>query len=261
MTDAALRFAAAETIVRDLGAFALAYFNDRDRLGITMKGAQDWLTVADGAVEARFREKIAALFPGDGVMGEEQGGASADRLWIIDPIDGTANFAHGDLQWCVSVGYLERGVPVFGYIFAPALNELYSAMSGQGAFLNGRRIKASDSADIGRATLEIGWSNRRPLEKYLAQVESCYRAGASVKRGASGALGMAHVAAGRTDGYAEAHINAWDVAAGVVLAREAGAYVNDFFAGSTALTQGNPILCAAPGIAETMRKLVALDGV
>lgn len=259
MTDLALRFAAAQTIVRDLGRFALDYFNDRDKLGITMKGAQDWLTVADGAVEARFRAAIAELFPHDGVLGEEQGGGAADNLWVIDPIDGTANFAHGDLQWCISVGFMRNGRPEFGLILAPALNEMYCAMRGHGATMNGKTIRASDLTDIRRAALEIGWSNRRPLDQYLRQVEACFRAGAHVKRGASGALGLAHVALGRTDGYAEAHINAWDVAAGVVVAAEAGAYVNDFFAAPDALSAGNPIVCLAPGIAATARPLIGLD--
>lgn len=258
MTEIALRYCAAQTIARDLGALALGYFNDREALGVTMKGAQDWLTVADGAVEAQFRARIAALFPDDGVMGEEQGGGDSERLWIIDPIDGTANFAHGDRQWCVSIGYLERGVPQFGVIYAPAVEEMYIARAGRGAFMNGKPIKAADTTDIARSTLEIGWSNRRPLEEYLSRVEACFRAGANVKRGASGALGMVHVALGRTDGYAESHINAWDVAAGVVIAAEAGCYVNDFFNSKSALTKGNPIVCLAPGIAEPLRDLINL---
>ena len=169
MTDIALRYCAAEAIARDLGRLAMSYFTDRTKLGISMKGAQDWLTVADGAVEAAFRARIAALFPGDGVMGEEQGGADADALWIIDPIDGTANFAHGDRQWCVSIGFLDKGVPIFGVIYSPALDEMFLARTGHGATMNGVAIHAADTSDIARATLEIGWSNRRPLEEYLSR--------------------------------------------------------------------------------------------
>ena len=258
MSAIALRYCAAETIARELGALALGYFNDREKLGITMKGAQDWLTVADGRVEATFRDRIEELFPGDGVMGEEQGGTDSPSLWIIDPIDGTANFAHGDRQWCVSIGFLNRGVPEFGVIYAPALDEMFIARRGMGATLNGRPIKAADTSDMTRATLEIGWSHRRPLEGYIAMGRSAYEAGANVKRGASGALGMAHVAMGRTDGYVEIHINSWDVAAGVVIARESGAYVNDFFNSKDALTKGNPIICAAPGISADVRKLAQI---
>jgi len=258
MTELALRFAAAQTIIRELGAFALGYFNDRDALGITMKGAQDWLTVADGKVEALFRQRIAELFPGDGVMGEEQGGGASDRLWIIDPIDGTANFAHGDRQWCVSIGFLRNGVPELGLIYAPAMDELYLARRGHGATMNGKAMAPADTTAMNRATLEIGWSNRRPLDDYLTLVRAAYGLGANVKRGASGALGIAHVALGRTDGYVEVHINSWDVAAGVVIAAEAGAVINDFFASPDALTEGNPILCAAPGIAADFRALARI---
>lgn len=258
MSDLSLRLAAIEAVTRDLGAMALRYFTDRTSLGISMKGAQDWLTVADGAVEAAFRARVADLFPGDAVMGEEQGGAAADRLWIIDPIDGTANFAHGDLQWCVSIGYLENGRPELGLIYAPALDEMFIGRRGHGATLNGAPIRASDTTDIARATLEIGWSNRRPLDEYLSRVRACFEAGANVKRSASGAMGLAYCACGRTDGYAESHINAWDVAAGVVIAAEAGAYINDFFNTPEALTKGNPIITLAPGIEKEGRRLIAL---
>lgn len=256
MPQIALRLVAAETIARDLGTMALSYFNDKSRLSISMKGAQDWLTAADGAVEAAFRARIAELFPGDGVMGEEMGGGDASRLWIIDPIDGTANFAHGDRQWCVSIGYLEAGRPVFGIIYAPALDEMFVARTGKGATLNGQPIKTAATTDFKRATLELGWSNRRPLDEYLDRVRKAFENGANVKRSASGALGLVYCACGRTDGYAETHINSWDVAAGVVIVAEAGGYVNDFFAKPDALTKGNIIIASAPGIAAEFRKIL-----
>lgn len=259
MTDIALRLAAAQTIARDLGVLAMSFFTDRTKLGISMKGAQDWLTVADGTVEATFRARIAEIFPDDSVMGEEQGGGASDRLWIIDPIDGTANFAHGDRQWCISIGFLANGRPEFGILYAPALDEFFVGRRGHGATLNGKPIRVSDTSAIAQASLEIGWSNRRPLDEYLDRVRRCFEAGASVKRAASGAMGLAYCACGRTDGYAESHINAWDVAAGVVIAAEAGAYVNDFFASATALKKGNPIVALAPGIEAEGRRLLALD--
>lgn len=248
MTDIALRYCAAESIARDLGRLAMSYFTDRTKLGISMKGAQDWLTIADGKVEARFRELIAEAFPGDAVMGEEAGGGASDRLWIIDPIDGTANFARGDRMWCVSIGFVLKGRPEIGIIHAPALDETYLACRGKGATMNGTRISVASTSDIARASIEIGWSPRRPLDAYLGPVRTLFEQGASVKRGASGAMGMAHVAIGRTDAYAEAHINAWDVAAGLVIAAEAGAVANDFCSGNW-LVEGNPILVTTPGIA------------
>jgi myo-inositol-1(or 4)-monophosphatase len=252
----AARFQALSGIVRELGDLALGYFNDRARLGVSMKGAQDFLTVADGAVEALFRQRIAACFPDDVVVGEEMGGAAAGapmprRLWIIDPIDGTANFARGDLQWCVSVGFVADGAPTLGAVHAPALGETWLAQSGAGATRNGAPVRPDWAPDISRAIVEFGWSTRTSTADYLAALQRLYRAGASVKRGGSGALGVVNAAAGRTDGYGEPHINAWDVAAGLVIAQETGARVNAFCTGDW-LSRGNPILVTAPHLWDVL---------
>ena len=246
------RFLAVTGLAQAAGALALGYFNDRASLGTTMKGTQDFLTVADGAVEELLRKRIAAAFPEDRVLGEEGGGVAADRLWIIDPIDGTANFARGEPHWCVSIGFLRHGIPELGAIYAPIAGELYLACRGAGATRNGKPIHVSQTHDMGVATVEIGWSSRRPHAASLAMVERSMAAGANAKRSASGAMGLAYVADGRTDAYAEIHINSWDVAAGVVIVSEAGGWVNDFFAGD-ALLRGNPILAVTPGLVAAMR--------
>lgn len=255
--DLALRHLAGEAIAHELGDLAMGYFGNGAKLGVSMKGAQDWLTEADGAVETAFRRRIAEVFPGDVVMGEEQGGATGDALWIIDPIDGTANFARGDRNWCVSIGFLAKGVPTIGIIHAPALGETFAARLGQGATLNRQPIRCSPTDDIGRASIEVGWSPRRPIDAYLALIGGFFRMGASVKRSASGALGLAHVANGRTDAYCEIHINAWDVAAGVVIAAEAGAIVSPFFTGDWA-ANGNPIVAVTPKLAKPVMAAVGV---
>ena len=236
---------------------ALGYFHRRDSLGITMKGAQDWLTVADGAVEDFLRQRLAVLFPGDAIVGEEGGGHGSDAMWIIDPIDGTSNFARGDRNWCVSIGFVRKGVPEIGVISAPALDEIYVARRGRGATRNGEAIRVSGGSDIARATVEMGWSTRIPHADYMAMVGRGFAAGASVKRSASGALGLCHVACGRTDAYAELHINAWDVAAGLLIVTEAGGLANDFFAGD-AVAKGNPILCCTPGLAAAFEAITGI---
>jgi myo-inositol-1(or 4)-monophosphatase len=251
------RFFAAEAMARQLGVLAMSYFTDEKSLGISMKGSQDWLTEADGRVETAFRAMIAATFPDDTVMGEEQGGATGEALWIIDPIDGTANFARGDRSWCVSIGFLANGVPTLGVIYAPALGEMWLARVGHGATLNGAPIRCSSTTDMARASVEVGWSPRRPIDDYLALVGDYFRKGASVKRSASGALGLAHVANGRTDAYAELHINAWDVAAGVVIAAEAGAILSPFFTGDWA-GGGNPIVAVTPPLASDIMPALGL---
>ena len=253
-----LRRQAATGIALEAGALAMRYFNGDEQLSVSMKGAQDWLTAGDGAVETHIRKRLAETFPDDAILGEEGGGVAADAIWIIDPIDGTANFAHHDRMWCVSIAFVLKGVPEIGVIYAPALNELFIGRRGQGATLNGAAIKVAATSDLKRACVEAGWSPRRPQESYLGIVERAMSAGASVRRSASGALGMVYVAAGRTDAYVELHINSWDVAAGFVIAKEAGATLNDYFKGD-AIMQGNPIFCATPGIADALRAVVKLD--
>jgi myo-inositol-1(or 4)-monophosphatase len=244
--------------VTDASRMALGYFETRESLGVTMKGAQDWLTIADGAVEDFLRQRLSVLFPSDAVIGEEGGGESSDAVWIIDPIDGTSNFARGDRNWCISIGFLRNGVPEIGIIAAPALGETYLGRRGQGATMNGEPIKVSGGADITRAYVELGWSTRIPAQRYISMIERGYAAGASIKRSGSGALGLCHVANGRTDAYAELHINAWDVAAGVVIASEAGAALNDFFTGD-AIAKGNPILCCTPALVGELKAITGIS--
>lgn len=247
------RFYAVQGMARTLGETALSYFGNADALKISMKGAQDWLTEADGAIERQFRAMIAETFPGDAVIGEEQGGENAACLWIIDPIDGTSNFARGDRQWCISIGLVVDGVPELGLLYSAALDEMFLGRRGGGATLNGKPIRAAGTDDIRRSTIEVGWSKRRPNQEYFDVVMSLFGQGAAVKRSASGALGVAHVACGRTDGYIEAHINSWDVIAAVVIAQEAGAVTNNFCSGDW-VRKGNPILAAAPGLVATLAK-------
>ncbi len=251
------RHAFAEGIAREAGWVARRYFDDRSTLQTSMKGAQDFLTVADGEVEALLRRRVAEAFPDDGFLGEEGGGAAARMLWVVDPIDGTSNFARGEPHWCVSIGFLVDDVPEIGVIEVPLLRETFSARRGRGATCNGEAITVATTADMRMAAIEIGWSTRRSIEDYLRLVEGVMRAGAAAKRSASGALGICWAAAGRTDGYVEAHINSWDVAAGLVIAAEAGAAVNDFFA-DDGLATGNPVLVAAPALAPHLADMMGV---
>ena len=252
-----LRYYAALGLAAEASHLALGYFSRRESLGISMKGAQDWLTVADGEVEAFLRGRLSALFPHDSVIGEEGGGEASDAVWILDPIDGTANFAHGDRNWCISIGFLADRTPEIGIVAAPALGELYAARRGAGATLNGEPIKVSGAADITRATVELGWSTRLSAASYVEMLSRAYAAGAAVKRAGSGTLGLCHVASGWSEAYAELHINAWDVAAGIVVAGEAGAHLNDFFAGE-GISKGNPILCCTPELVPELEKITGI---
>lgn len=260
MTEAEieLRYLVALGLAHEAGTLAMSYANNRERMATRMKGTQDFLTEADGAVETMLRSRLARIFPDDGFVGEEGGGEGAENLWIVDPIDGTANFARGDLQWCISIGFLHKMKPVAGIIHAPVLGETFAAREGAGASLNGRPIKVSGGIDMKAASVEIGWSARRPFEEYVSLISKVGGMGASTKRSASGALGMCWVAAGRTDAYLELHINSWDVAAGIIIVTEAGGTVTDFFAGD-GLADGNPILACSPAFADPLAEAMGLS--
>jgi myo-inositol-1(or 4)-monophosphatase len=218
----------------------------------TLKSAQDWLTEADGAVEAFLSKHLAEAFPEDGFQGEETGsGRSGALRWVVDPIDGTSNFARGAARWCVSVGLIDDGEALVGVLAAPALHEVFAARKGGGATLNGVRIQAAMTTDLARGIVEVGWSPRRPNTVFDGLTQGVMSAGSMLRAGGSGALGLADVAAGRIDGYMEAHINLWDVAAALAILSEAGAATSDFLAGN-GLTDGNPILAAAPGVAAVL---------
>ena len=250
----ARRLDAAVALATEAGQMALDMRPPPGAPMATLKDRQDWLTAADGAVEAFISERLLALFPDDGFQGEETGkGRNGALRWVVDPIDGTSNFARGGTRFCVSLGLIEGTTPLAGVLVAPALGETFAAMRGGGATLNGAPIHAATTDDLSRAMIECGWSHRRPNAGFYRMVQGVMDAGASLRAGGSGALGLADVAAGRIDAYVELHINLWDVAAVLTILAEAGAVVSDFKAGD-GLSSGNPILAAAPGIAMALRQ-------
>lgn len=256
-TGLAQRHLAAIAIARHAGDLMRRLFLDRDGIEMTFKGPQDYLTQADAAVEKLIRGHLHEAFPGDTFFGEEHGGEFSASCWVVDPIDGTANFALGVPHFCVSIAYMRDGQPLIGVIFDPIADELYEARVGDGARLNGKPMRVSKTTAMARASVELGWSARRSSADYVVMLKRVIDAGASFRRAGSGALGIAYVADGRSDGYVELHINSWDCLAGIVMAKEAGAWVNDFLAGE-GLAKGNVILVATPGIAEA---LVAVSGI
>ena len=233
---------------------------------VSLKGRHDEVTAMDREVERFIRAAIAKAYPDDAVLGEEDGAsagiASAERVWIIDPIDGTANYARSIAHYCVSIGYVERGVPTLGALHDPSHERLYFAELGGGAWMAegpaaARRLSVSPVASLDAATVECGWSLRRPQADYLAMVERVLSAGCAFRRAGSGALGLADVAAGRVEGYCELHINSWDCAAGVLLVTEAGGRTNDFFAGN-GLLEGNPLLATNGALGDAMATIVGI---
>ena len=252
------RFAAAQELAARAGALAMRMRPPAGAAQASLKGAQDWLTAADGAVERLLSDAVLAAFPEDGFQGEEGGTARTGTLrWVVDPIDGTSNYARGAPRWCVSVALLDGDAPVIGVLAAPALGETFAALAGHGATLNGAAVRAADTASLDLAIIEAGWSPRVDLTAYQALCARLQAAGAMLRNGGSGALGLADVAAGRMDGYAELHINLWDCAAALVVLAEAGADVSGFL--PRGLAGGAPILAAAPGVAGALAAAVRMD--
>lgn len=238
-------------LIREAGRVARTAFEGEG--GFEMKGPQDFLTVTDAAVEKLLREKLTQEFPEDGFVGEE-GGANTgrgDAIWVVDPIDGTANFARRIPHYCISVALVSGTEILLGAIFDPAHDELYLARAGRGATRNGSAIAVSSVKAASSACVELGWSTRIPNAVYLGVLKSILDGGANVRRAATGALGLAYVADGRSDAYAELHMHAWDCLAGLLLVREAGGVVSGFLENG-GLEQGGSVLASAPGVADLM---------
>src|ERR1700712_237858 len=253
------RLSTARLLVAEAGELAMRLRPAPGSAAFTMKGEQDWLTQADGAVEAFLAEQLAAAFPEDGFQGEETGHGRAGTLrWVVDPIAGTATSARGGARFGVSLGLVEDRTPLIGVIVAPALGDTYVGMDGAGATLNGIPIRAAATTDIRQSVVEHGWNPRRPDAEFVALVSRIRTAGAMPRLCGSGALGLAETAAGRIDAFVELNIHLWDCAAAIVLCREAGAFVSPFMDGDGPV-QGGPILTAAPGIAAQMRAVCAFE--
>jgi myo-inositol-1(or 4)-monophosphatase len=254
--ELARRLDAVAPLAREAAALA-ASMRARGMGETKMKGAQDFLTEADGATEAFLRERLEALFPGEPILGEEGGGETPETgpLWILDPIDGTSNFARGGDRWCVSIGLAWDGRAVLGAVARHAPAELILGAAGCGATLNGAPIRAATTAAMARATVELGWSLRRPVGDFTALVARVMALGAGLRCGGSGTLGLVETAIGRLDAYMELHINAWDACGALAIARETGCWTNPFDNGAW-LTAGNPICFAAPALGPLLAPLM-----
>ena len=258
------RLEAASAIVEEAAALAMRMRPPPGMASATLKGAQDWLTEADGAVEALIAGRVGALFPEDDFQGEEGGeqdraaGGPSSLRWVVDPIDGTANYARGSSRWCVSLGLLADGVPALGLLAAPALDENFAALAGHGATLNGKPIRSAETADLRSAIIEIGWGPKVSATDYTAMIGRMMALGAAPRTGGSGALALAEVACGRLDCYVELSINLWDVAAALAILGESGAAVSPFLRDG-GLRGAIPILAVAPRLAEVLSKASGLS--
>lgn len=195
-------------------------------------GRGNAVTSADHASEGAVLAAIHRRFPRHDFLAEERGArrTGSPYLWVIDPLDGTLNFAHGLPQSCVSIGLVENGTAVLGGVFDPFRRELFLAERGRGATLNGRRIRVSRVPSLSGALLVTGfpYDRNRRAELYAGIVRDFLRRAQDLRRSGSAALDLAWVAAGRYDGFWEFRLSPWDVAAGRLLVEEAGGKVTDF---------------------------------
>ena len=222
---------ALETIVRAAGDVAMRYFNDLDSLAVNKKSARDLVTDADVAVENYLKQALAEHCPEYGFWGEESGQiANQTSRWVVDPIDGTHSFSKGQYFWGISVALEIDGELVMGAVYGPALDDYYCAEKGKGAWKNGKPIHVSDESDLGSSMVGTGFAClRQYLENNnLERFARIAQATTGQRRYGSAALDLCLVADGQLDAFWEQELNLYDVAAGALVAKEAGATITDF---------------------------------
>lgn len=257
MTDAiATRYQTARAICHDAGAEALRYFRAFDTLSIDRKGHQDLVSEADRNVEVFIREALARSFPEDGIVGEEHAPVEGTSgfTWVIDPIDGTANFVRGIPAWTVVLACVHEGRTALGVVHDPVHDEMHHAQRGGGAFTNDRPIRVAETEGLHDGSVGIGFSNRSKAGAIERLVTGIVAEGGVFYRNASGALSLAYVAGGKLIGYAEDHMNAWDYLAGHLIVAEAGGTVEEPDA-DAAIREGGEVVVAAPGAWEAVRRI------
>ena len=221
---------AIEPIAREAGELLMGYF--ARHVKVEYKGDVDLVTEADRASEALILDRLQARFPRHDVMGEEgaRRETGSDYKWYVDPLDGTTNFAHGFPVFCISMGLEHKGELIAGVIHDPTRGEMFSAEKGSGAYLNQRRIHVSKTTKLAESLMGTGFpSHKRHQSPNIHFYHQITLRSHGVRRAGSAALDLASVASGRFDGFWEFHLNAWDLAAGVLLVEEAGGQVSGFF--------------------------------
>jgi len=232
MIKAAYR--AGRSLKRDLG--------EVENLQVSLKGPRNFVTAADRKAEAIVREELAKARPHYGFLGEEGGahaGADKSHRWIVDPLDGTTNFLHGIPHFAVSIALERNGAIVAGLTYNPANDELFVAERGKGAFLNDRRIRVAARKRLDEAVVACGLPHygRGDLERARAEIAAAQQHYAGLRRFGAATLDLAWIAAGRFDAYWERDLSPWDMAAGIILVREAGGFVSDLDGGENIMAK------------------------
>ncbi len=220
-----------EKEIREAGAIAMTYFNNLARLEISKKSPRDLVTEADFAVESFLQKRFKLHYPHFGFWGEESGKSeNQSKRWIVDPIDGTHSFSKGQYFWGISVALEIEGEVVFGVVYAPALDDYYVAQKGQGAWKNNQPINVSSEDNLANSMITTGFACLRGYmeDNNLDRFCRVARATTGQRRFGSAALDLCLVADGQVDAFWEQALNLYDIAAGSLIAREAGGSVTDF---------------------------------
>ncbi|ACL62019.1 inositol monophosphatase family protein [Methylobacterium nodulans] len=215
-------------------------FGEVENLQVSRKGPGNFVSIADKRAEAVLREALMKARPGYSLIMEEGGsieGSDKTHTWHVDPLDGTTNFLHGIPHFCISVGLEREGVIVAGVIYDPIKDELFIAERGQGAFLNNRRLRVSARRDLADALVLYGspYLGRGNHPRLLKELGTVMAVTGGVRRQGSAALDLAYVACGRADLYWERDLQSWDMAAGLIMVREAGGFATSADGGPDAL--------------------------
>ena len=219
-------------------------FGEVEHLQVSLKGPANFVTAADRRAEDILHQELTKARPGYGFLGEEGGrreGADKSHTWIVDPLDGTSNFLHGIPQFAISIALEREGTIVAGLIYNPANEELFTAERGKGAFLNDRRVRVAARQRLVDAVVACGLPHhgRGDLELFRRELAALQEKVAGLRRFGAAALDLAWVAAGRLDAFWERDLSPWDIAAGLLIVREAGGFASDLDGGDDMLTKGN----------------------
>lgn len=245
---------------RKAGRALVKDFGEVEQLQVSKKGPGDFVSRADKQAEETIREELMAARPTYGFLGEEGAeieGEDPTRRWIVDPLDGTTNFLHGLGHWAVSIALEHKGQIVAGVIYDPVKDEMFYAEKGYGAFMNEARVRVSARSRVSEGLFSTGlpFAGRSDLPETLQDLARILPACVGVRRFGAAALDLAYVAAGRYDGFWERRLHPWDIAAGIIIAREAGAMIEPINPDGDIMADG-ALICANSDIFDPFAKIV-----
>ena len=245
---------------RKAGRSLIKDFQEVENLQVSAKSAGDFVSRADIAAEKIIKEELTEARPTYGWLGEESdpvAGQDPTRRWIVDPLDGTTNFLHGLPHWAVSIALEHKGQIIAGVVFDACKDELFITEKGKGAWMNDRRIRVSDRHRMSESVYATGlpFAGRSDLPATLRDLAQLLPACAGVRRWGAASLDLAYVAAGRYDGFWERGLKLWDIAGGLIIAREAGALIEGIAKGTKPEESGN-VICATEVQFEQFSKLI-----